>query len=319
MNWLSLYIFYAEPWDQILVDLVKPLAESMQQQGKVEKFFFIRYWEKGPHLRLRFLVNAGFEQDVKAQLTEEVGKYLREKPSNYESEAYAEAALQYEWYPNNSLQWIAYEPEVARYGGPHALPVAESLFQCSSYTVLEVMAETQDWDYDAALGSAIQMHLAFVHAAGMSKLEAAEFFGWIFQSWLPMAVSQTLGDEEKEKALYAVVEVFDRQFEEQKSVLLPFVQAFWDSMDAPQEYEDDWVQAWIKGSKETVDQLQLLARNNQVAFFEQQTPVHDRFETPFDRIQFWSIYASFVHMVNNRVGVQNRDEGYLGYLICKAL
>ncbi|MGB5931124.1 MAG: lantibiotic dehydratase C-terminal domain-containing protein, partial [Cyclobacteriaceae bacterium] len=36
----------------------------------------------------------------------------------------------------------------------------------------------------------------------------------------------------------------------------------------------------------------------------------------FDR---WRIYDSYVHMTNNRLGIQNRDEAYLAYLIKKCL
>lgn len=38
-----------------------------------------------------------------------------------------------------------------------------------------------------------------------------------------------------------------------------------------------------------------------------------------DRYERWLIYDSYVHMTNNRSGVLNRDEGYLGYLMAKSV
>ena len=35
--------------------------------------------------------------------------------------------------------------------------------------------------------------------------------------------------------------------------------------------------------------------------------------------QRWAIYDSYIHMTNNRLGILNRDEGYLGYLIKEGL
>jgi hypothetical protein len=35
--------------------------------------------------------------------------------------------------------------------------------------------------------------------------------------------------------------------------------------------------------------------------------------------QLWAIYDSYIHMLNNRLGIMNRDEGYLGFLIKEVL
>jgi hypothetical protein len=35
--------------------------------------------------------------------------------------------------------------------------------------------------------------------------------------------------------------------------------------------------------------------------------------------QLWPIFESYVHMTNNRLGILNRDESYLGYLMQQSL
>ena len=52
-QYLSFYIFYSEPWKNLLVESVHPLLKKLFDENLINQYFFIRYWEKGPHIRLR--------------------------------------------------------------------------------------------------------------------------------------------------------------------------------------------------------------------------------------------------------------------------
>ncbi|HHH49559.1 MAG TPA: hypothetical protein ENK52_01120, partial [Saprospiraceae bacterium] len=52
-KWLAVHLFYNEPWEEFLAKAVKPYVDTLVQTGIAAQFFFIRYWERGPHIRLR--------------------------------------------------------------------------------------------------------------------------------------------------------------------------------------------------------------------------------------------------------------------------
>ena len=52
-SWLSVHLFYNEPWEEFLQKAVEPYVNTAIQTGIATQYFFIRYWERGPHIRLR--------------------------------------------------------------------------------------------------------------------------------------------------------------------------------------------------------------------------------------------------------------------------
>lgn len=320
-NWLAAYLYYDEPWEKLLVEAVKPFAEEVLELGLATKYFFIRYWEQGPHIRLRFFGDPKvLEQQVKPKLESWFKAWIAANPSSYRyPEEYAHAATKFDWYPNNSIQWMEYEPETQRYGGPLALPIGETQFVSSSNATLSIMDASEGWSYDHALGSAIQMHLSFSVAMKMDRTEAREFYGWIFQSWLPMAIPMGLSEEERPVALEKILVAFESQYQQQKEVLEPFITEFWEALEAGEEFEEEWLQRWFSEQKEVRRQLESLAQAGQIEYPDQRSPGHDRFDTTWEKLKYWSLHSSYVHMTNNRLGVQNRDEGYLGFLLWKGL
>ena len=67
--WLSAYLYYHEPWETFITKAVSPFIDKMLEKHLVKRFFFIRYWEKGPHIRLRFQGNKQtIEEKIKPNL-----------------------------------------------------------------------------------------------------------------------------------------------------------------------------------------------------------------------------------------------------------
>lgn len=318
-GWLAAYLCYNEPWEEFLRKGVDPFIRQTIAEGKAEQYFFIRYWEKGPHIRLRFFGDLErMEQELKPELEQHFQHYLQQHPSD-RFEPLESLPEGFELYPNNSIQFIDYEPETERYGGEKALMIAEKHFQDSSDAVLAIIQESADWNYDRAMGAAIQLHIGFAHATGMDINEAKAFFQHISAGWLPMAYGSYFHespDNEERKA--ETLASFARIFEQQKNTLVPYHQMLWEAFEEEVEFEQDWLNDWINNLKETKTALAALQTKEQISFPYRLSADNRPMIPPTNR-QLWSIYSSYVHMTNNRLGIRNRDEGYLGYLIQRSM
>lgn len=321
-TWLAAYLYYGEPWEPFLIETVKPFVDKIMENQWAHQFFFIRYWERGPHIRLRFKGNAEtMEKQVKPQLDDHFLKSFREHPGKRETPEYVETLPpEQQWFPNNSVQYIDYEPEVERYGGPTGILIAENQFQASSRTVFSVIEESGDWDYDRALGAAIQLHLGFAFAMGMDLVETGEFFTQISQTWFSRAYGYTPDtpkDEIKERQ-EITLKAFEENFQRQKTTLVPYHQTLWSAFTEEAEFEQEWLNRWLAHMTSVKNELLTAQEQNALVIPQWFKPEPGR-KTPEDRQHLWPILESYIHMTNNRLGILNRDEAYLGYLIKESL
>src|SRR5262245_46859408 len=81
-KWLSAYIYYAEPWGEILIEVIEPLASRLLGENKIAQFHFVRYWEKSPHIRVRFYGDANvLQEELRPFLVDYFGAFFANKPS----------------------------------------------------------------------------------------------------------------------------------------------------------------------------------------------------------------------------------------------
>ncbi|WP_142415619.1 lantibiotic dehydratase C-terminal domain-containing protein [Hathewaya massiliensis] len=136
--WKSKHIFIGD-YKLIEVFLQNYLLKYIENNSP-DEWFFIRYWQGGPHIRLRYNIQdinqkAKFENGLIALLSE-----FKEEYSNYEFEEFKydkrvielEKVSKLEVYDNFSIEDIEYKPEIARYGGIEAMKYSEKLFNESS-------------------------------------------------------------------------------------------------------------------------------------------------------------------------------------------
>jgi thiopeptide-type bacteriocin biosynthesis protein len=137
-------------YDRVVLDVVGPAADSVP--GRL--WFFVRYWQAGPHLRLRV---AGLDADERLA----VERLLRGRlavagvpaadeepvrPETYRAGAEPLAAVG-ELHGPLAMRALlpagvyrdAYEPELDRYGGPAVMAASEHLFHLSSELVLRCL------------------------------------------------------------------------------------------------------------------------------------------------------------------------------------
>lgn len=321
-TWLAAYLYYAEPWEEFLVNAVKPFVDGVFEREEAVQYFFIRYWERGPHIRLRFKGDPEtLENQLKPRLDDYFNNYFKQHPSEREDPKYLEnLPADQQWFPNNSVQHIPYEPETERYGGPAGMVIGEKQFESSSRAILEIIEECDTWDYDRALGAAIQLHLGFAHAMGMDLDEAGKFYDRIAYLWFSRAYAYAPDTPEEEiKERQAITrKAFEDNFNRQKEILVPYHRTVWEAFSADAEFEQEWLNRWLLDMTTTYDELRHAQQQGALQIPTWFRTLREE-EVAEEKVQRWAILESYIHMTNNRLGIMNRDEAYLGYLIKESM
>jgi thiopeptide-type bacteriocin biosynthesis protein len=187
MAWQSLHIYYERRQEPLLTECIGPLVSSARGRGLV-RWFFLRYWKGGPHVRLRFQFEPAATPALGDALVARIVEYLRLNPSErrmtgdeLERSQRVLAALEGEpadsivVYPNNMVMPMPYLPEYEKYGGAVGVADAESLFDASSDVVMMLLHDAGGAS-TSRLGIALSMMLAAFRAAGYAEHEIVEAF-----------------------------------------------------------------------------------------------------------------------------------------------
>lgn len=326
-SWLSAHLYYNEPWETFLLQGVEPFLQTALKTGIAEHYFFVRYWERGPHIRLRIKGEAtAIEEVLKPNLLEHFKGYFEANPSTrtepeYPPE-YPEALY---WLPNNTIHLEDYAPELDRYGGAIGVELAEQQFRLSSDIVLYYLQQQANHsEYAEQLGVAIRLHLAFAYSLGMDRLTMAAFFNMVFENWLPRAIEVPVNAENRDFILQQMNEtvgLFEDSFERQKETLTTFHDELLRDLESGFEFEAKIFNQWISENRRLGVELTQAAVANKLAP-RRDTYIFDeeiQKQCSDQEILLWNIWADYVHMTNNRLGIFNHDEAYLAYLINRSV
>lgn len=128
-EWLYVNVYVGEQTaDEVLCEVVKPFVATVQQQGLVDHWFFVRYHDPNPHLRLRF--------------------HCQQEASNILLSSLRQALQP--WVDTgrvNRVQVDTYERELERYG-PRTIALCEQVFWQDSEWTLRWLAIRDDFDED---------------------------------------------------------------------------------------------------------------------------------------------------------------------------
>ncbi|MFF4433952.1 thiopeptide-type bacteriocin biosynthesis protein [Streptomyces sp. NPDC001513] len=179
-TWQSHHLFLhstTEDTDRFLVRDAAPLLDGLVAAGEAADWFFIRYGEDGPHLRIRVRATAP----------------LPELPGLLAREARRVPAVPGPWPSlHGEARAVPYVPETRRYGGPRALPVAEALFGASTRTALDVLRALPAAGTAASrLTAAADLAHTTAYALGMDRLAATRWLrahaaGWRWVTEVPL-------------------------------------------------------------------------------------------------------------------------------------
>jgi thiopeptide-type bacteriocin biosynthesis protein len=175
IEWLFAQL-YPGNWsllDRVVLEVVAPARRDALAAG-ADRWFFIRYIDRGgPHVRLR----VRGDTDVINQIYTQWNETLR-------------ARMQFAGDPrpvpgaDPEVLYAPYEPELAKYGGPVGTGIAETAFQASSESTLQLVALSPTWDTRRALTAHLMRRLSGC-VAGLSP---AGFWNFHHTFWTSAGV-----------------------------------------------------------------------------------------------------------------------------------
>ena len=142
-HWASAHLYHHGDQDALIADVVRPVAEGLRRDGLAQGFFFLRYWEGGPHVRLRVLTE--HPEPVRTRVEAAATVFFQATPSTspmstVDYNALAAVLAEQEGlddhdrvlHPDNSLAFVDYVPETARYGTGRSLAAVEDHLMAAS-------------------------------------------------------------------------------------------------------------------------------------------------------------------------------------------
>jgi adenosylmethionine-8-amino-7-oxononanoate aminotransferase len=314
-TWLSTHIYYNKDLDQLLVDGLDPLIMQFRKEKKIEDFFFIRYWNGGPHIRLRLGLTGG-GQDLQQELTRGLQAYFAKHPSDeFPVERYREQAARMgrveeratgmiddprfsldmaePLHAMNTFEFRDYAYDSFRFGGENGRVISEDHFIKSSKLALTLVLLTPD---QRGIRLTIALHLA---AAAMVVMD------------LPAAESVEL--------LQGLREGFRLLLSDEPSPL--------GAVPGFATYEQEWadfdpLRQRLRGSSHipgmSVD-IKDLIRLWENEFSLRWKQLHDVFAKGELEREPRYLFLDYIHLMNNRLGLTPLEESYIYYLVASGI
>jgi len=322
-EWLSFHVFYAANAGPILVEGVTPVIDRLRATGRIERWFFIRYWLEGPHVRLRVLpARAEDAPHVRTEVLAALEAVLARRPALYETDRDASGELFKRMYlaeyseeqwnaaygadgempyrANNSVHEVPYDQELDRYGGPAGMALSEWHFERSSDLVLRLLATGNTHLRTVLLGQTAQLCMALCSAFLPDEAAVAVFLDNYRTFWETSYQEPSTGQHE----------TFDRSFERMRDRLeerLLRVRAAVRDPGTAVGLE----RAWAEHCLALRDRATELALAGELSFRD--GPVTD------PAVALPILLSSYVHMTANRLGASILDEIYLAYVNRRAV
>ncbi len=301
-NWLSAHIYfngniYEPGCDKVILDIVAPFISICKKQDLFEKYFFIRYSEFGSHVRLRFYSKQTYLDIIKQMLDKNISGYSDQDilvlPLNLDQHIIS----------NSPLFWTSYEPELNRYGGTEAIRIAEEFFYYSSETAVKLIKKIPDGEYSSRLGKGLLSMVILLYTFIKDRNRAMDFIENYGNNYLKVLA----GNEEIKKSY---TEAFNNGFDIQSQTLIGYTNIIWQSLQDKNSLSED-LDEYRKYLTKISEKLKNLSLNGNV--YKNNNVILD-----------WQncikmIIPSYIHMMNNRLGISIKDESYLSYLIAKSL
>ncbi|MEU7929929.1 thiopeptide-type bacteriocin biosynthesis protein [Micromonospora echinofusca] len=210
-RWSALHVHLhagSDSTEAVLREHIVPATTDLLARGEISSWFFVRYWEGGPHLRWR-VADATPEtvRRMRAGLVEAVAALPPPARELRPADWYAQFGVhtsdradvghgagggpELGWHPHGTVLEQPYRPEVDRYGGPDAIGAAEELFAASSRVAVALL----DAPPARRRSTTVDLLFAFLTASGLDGHEAVRFLRGYANGWtlVPESRGQDLG------------------------------------------------------------------------------------------------------------------------------
>jgi len=329
-QWISNHLFYSIDQRGLLLDCIQPLVGELKAAGLIEQFFFIRYWENGPHIRLRVKAVHGAENEVKRLMEPPLSEFLSRKatrfilpdnvtkfwPDWYVLEYGKEALLQkypsgvIPRYPENTFRYIDYEPEYARYGGEAGMQISERHFERSSRVVLDRLSWPNMQNRGIRDAQNIQLMLDMCFAFLDTEEAVAKFCLGYASYWFYQFFAGKPGE-----IVTKVLPTAELLLGKVRTRIRKAAQDLQNGTTRIIPRQDVEYYAHCKQLKAELDRIA-----SDAVPVPTQLPLQDgETEVRVARDPLIYLLTSYVHMTNNRLGATLRDEVNMSYVIYRAL
>ncbi|WP_270244876.1 lantibiotic dehydratase C-terminal domain-containing protein [Lactococcus lactis] len=190
-NWLSYHIFCHNYsiHDKIICKLTNWAIEE-----NIKDYFFIRYWEGGPHIRFRIKKNDYLKDYYKIALQNLLSEELENNVVSITKEQYYRGnkldgkkipIQELPWFDNNSIISIDYIRENDRYGGKEFIEEAENLFNKSSILVFLLLKEHNNCKLTIRVFFYLYIYKAVIEKIEYNELDfdQMQFYTTCFKYW----------------------------------------------------------------------------------------------------------------------------------------
>jgi thiopeptide-type bacteriocin biosynthesis protein len=321
-DYLSVHIYYnTQDLRTVLLGCVDPLVQQLRDQDRIARHFFIRYWEGGSHVRLRLLPKTGVSHaEIREPVDLAIRQYLEDSPSFFDADPATlrplmRSLFEYEYgheeliriygengdipiAENNSVAYLPYRPEYGRYGGVRGVELSEQHFHISSEIALEALRDGNSHVRTSTLGLALQLMLHFAFAFFNHRDKVAGFFEQYAARWQALSIPENMMDN------------FSRLYDHQaKSILAHFskVDRLHQRLEAT---ETGVLSKWLHHAYQLRDGIVALHEAGELELHPPAASVDEAIRR---------LLNSYVHMMNNRLGMLILEEVYLSHLIVRAL
>jgi hypothetical protein len=309
-RWQAFHVFYHGDIDTLLLDCVGPLIHRLRRERIGGEYFFVRYWNGGPHLRLR-IRPMGDPDTLHAAVLTALGDFLRGNPAgrSLSHEDYAQQMVHMQTIhdsihvpepseplqPADSVQSRDYAFDAFRYGrGSEAEAISEGHFCRASEMAMYVIAQTRG-NMDARMTLGLYLTAALASALDVETEHAASLFSKA-TGLLKILYPAESGDILSSQGF--------PNYEQQRGQLAALLSQLRNRGTCPDHDAglNRLLDVWRSELRSKLGRLRELRAGGETAL-------------PAEHL----VALDYMHMTNNRLGIGVSHECYAYYLVANAL
>lgn len=326
-KWFLIDLYYADPHEELLSNLVKAFLQEIKANHPVEKVFFTRNSSNGAHINIYVVADDKTIEEYVIPIAERMlGDYLSLNPSlRIVPPAFKRLPKKYQLFPNNSFQYHYFEVDAIKYIGSEALKIVEQEFEASSEFVLEMIEANAYVNFNEKLGEVIKINWLLLCAFGLNAEQAYLFLNAYWHSWStyqfnvqlpPFLFNNNAVDESRqpEANRNSLQQRLEQKYVEQKDSLLPYLESMQNAMLEYSIPENEILCKYFIKLDRIKEMLAALAE--QQCLFTPD-PVYDTLNEIkiLEEYPLWLFYKEFLHSLNNRLGIIFENEKYVIYIM----
>lgn len=300
--WVAKYFYIPHSkQSEFLCENVWPLLVRFKLENY---FFYLRYWQGGPHIRIRILCGpeAAKESEVVrffALLESQMPSFNTADRYEYAQSLSAQSELARlegekvsDAEPIGTIRDANYEPEFLKYGGSTGVAIAESVFRSTSSIVIGLL-ERESGHYKSTplspVGEALVIMANSLAGAGLTKAESIVFLEE-YRAWW---IQYTTPDNRK-----AWPKVFLRISEHVNQIC---------------------IRAWSPGGNSDPFYSIMSNATDDARNLPENSDVTNVGNLTISTVPYLSCLANYIHTTNNRLGLVPAGEALVAEMLIREL